>query len=84
MARLTVRNLDEDLMRRLRIRAAEHGRSAEEEHRRILEVALRPHDSGFWARATSLRAATRGRGGPDSADLIRDQRDDRAAGVGSA
>jgi plasmid stability protein len=83
MARLTVRNLDEDLMRRLRIRAAEHGRSAEEEHRRILEAALRPHEPGFWARAASLRAATRGRGGPDSADLIRKERDNRAAGVRS-
>jgi antitoxin FitA len=82
MAQLMVRNLDDDLVRRLRIRAAEHGRSGEEEHRRILEAALRPCDKAFWAKAAALRAATRGRGGPDSADLIREERDRRAAEVG--
>ena len=40
MATLTVRNLDEDLVRRLRIRVAEHRRSAEAEHREILRLAL--------------------------------------------
>ena len=40
MAQLLVRNLDEGLVKRLRIRAAEHGLSAEEEHRRILISAL--------------------------------------------
>ena len=42
MAQLIVRNIDEDLVRLLRIRAAEHGRSAEAEHREILRVALQP------------------------------------------
>lgn len=42
MAQLIVRNLDADLVKRLRLRAAEHGRSAEEEHREILRGALRP------------------------------------------
>jgi plasmid stability protein len=40
MAALTVRNLDATLVRRLRIRAAENGRSAEAEHREILRLAL--------------------------------------------
>ena len=40
MASITVRNLDEDLKRRLRIRAAEHGRSMEQEAREILRDAL--------------------------------------------
>ena len=31
MASITIRNLDDDIKRRLRIRAAEHGRSMEEE-----------------------------------------------------
>ena len=35
MASITIRNLDEDLMRRLRVRAAEHGKSMEEEARDI-------------------------------------------------
>ncbi len=41
MAQLIVRNVDEDLVRRLKQRAAERGRSAEEEHRQILRAALR-------------------------------------------
>jgi plasmid stability protein len=45
MAQLIVRNLDRDLVDRLERRAAEHGHSAEEEHRRILETALRPRSS---------------------------------------
>lgn len=40
MASITVRNLDESLKRRLRIRAAEHGRSMEQEARDILRAAL--------------------------------------------
>jgi plasmid stability protein len=36
MASITIRNLEDDLKRRLRIRAAEHGRSMEEEAREIL------------------------------------------------
>jgi plasmid stability protein len=40
MGTLTVRNVDDEVMRRLRIRAAEHGRSAEAEHREILKAAL--------------------------------------------
>ena len=40
MASITVRNLDERLMRRLRIRAAEKGHSMEQEARDILRAAL--------------------------------------------
>ena len=40
MGVLTVRNVDDDLIRRLKIRAVERGVSAEEEHRRILRQAL--------------------------------------------
>ena len=36
MSSLTIRNLDDDLERRLRARAAAHGRSLEEEVREIL------------------------------------------------
>ena len=36
MASITIRNLDEGLKRRLRVRAAENGRSMEEEAREIL------------------------------------------------
>ena len=41
MAQLVVRNLEEELVQALKQRAAARNRSAEEEHRRILQSALR-------------------------------------------
>jgi plasmid stability protein len=41
MANLVVRNLDQHLVDALKQRAAKHGRSAEAEHRAILEEVLR-------------------------------------------
>jgi plasmid stability protein len=40
MASITIRNLDDALKTRLRVRAAERGRSMEEEARRILRDVL--------------------------------------------
>ncbi len=40
MATITIRSLDDDVKRRLRIRAAENGNSMEEEARKILETAV--------------------------------------------
>ena len=40
MASITIRNLDDDVKARLRVRAAEHGRSMEEEAREILRRAV--------------------------------------------
>ena len=40
MASITVRHLDDGLKRQLRIRAAENGRSMEQEAREILKAAL--------------------------------------------
>lgn len=40
MASITIRNLEDGLKVRLRVRAAEHGRSMEEEARRVLREAL--------------------------------------------
>lgn len=42
MRQLIVRNLEEDMVRELKRRAARHGRSAEAEHRVILREALLP------------------------------------------
>jgi plasmid stability protein len=39
---LIVRNLEEEVVRALKVRAARHGRSAEAEHREILRHALLP------------------------------------------
>jgi antitoxin FitA len=41
MAQLLVRDIESDVVRELKIRAAQHGCSAEEEHRQILREALR-------------------------------------------
>ncbi len=40
MAQLIVRNLDEEIVRELKLRAARKGRSAEAEHREILRQSL--------------------------------------------
>lgn len=40
MATLTIRDIDDDLRARLRVRAAEHGRSMEAEVRAILKESL--------------------------------------------
>jgi plasmid stability protein len=40
MAQLIVRNVDEKVVRALKLRAAKKGRSAEAEHRELLEAAL--------------------------------------------
>ena len=41
MAQLLVRNIPDAVVKALKLRAAEHGVSAEEEHRRILAEQLR-------------------------------------------
>ncbi len=40
MAAITIRNLDESLKQRLRLQAAQHGRSMEEEARQLLSKGL--------------------------------------------
>ncbi len=42
MAQLLVRDIETEVVRELKVRAARHGRSAEEEHRQILREALGP------------------------------------------
>ncbi len=42
MASITIRNLDDEVKTRLRVRAAHNGRSMEEEARLILRAAVEP------------------------------------------
>ncbi|TCZ61075.1 FitA-like ribbon-helix-helix domain-containing protein [Roseicella aquatilis] len=82
MATLTVRNLDDDLVRALRIRAAEHGRSAEAEHREILRQALtngrQPSPRASAAqRLAEFRRRTAERGSAPALDLLRESREGR-------
>lgn len=46
MAQLIVRNIEEELVRELKLRAARNGQSAEEEHRQILRRALGSEHAG--------------------------------------
>ena len=75
MATLLVRDLDEDLVGLLKQQARMHGRSAEAEHRSILEAALRPGGESFLARARRFQSETAGMAQSDSTDLIRADRD---------
>lgn len=64
MASITIRNLDESLKRRLRIRAAEHGRSMEEEAREILRLVV-DEPAPPENLAAAIRARVAGVGGAD-------------------
>jgi antitoxin FitA len=57
MATMTIRNIDDDLKARLRVQAAQHGCSMEDEARDILRAAL----STDAVRGTSLVASIRAR-----------------------
>ncbi len=56
MASITVRNLDDGLKRRLRIRAAENGRSMEQEAREILKAALEDEEAPVKNLGSAIRA----------------------------
>jgi plasmid stability protein len=65
MASITIRNLEDDIKQRLRVRAAERGRSMEEEARDILRRAISDAES-----PRDLAAAIRARVAPAArADL---------------
>ena len=55
MASITIRNLDDDVKMRLRVRAADHGRSMEEEARLILRDAV-GRKPGSRDLATTIRS----------------------------
>ena len=75
---LIVRNLDETLVHRLKLRAARHGRSAEAEHRAILQGALAEEPAGTLKEvAARLRELTRDRRHTPAEELLRETRDER-------
>jgi antitoxin FitA len=75
---LQVRNLDDDLIVRLKRRAARHGRSTEAEHREILRQALSAEiEPSFEKLAAQMRKLTEGRGQTPSEILLREGREGR-------
>lgn len=78
MASLHVRNVDDDLIKRLKQRAARHGRSAESEHREILRQALAQEAATpFEQLAAEVRKLIDGRHHTPSEVLVRESRDER-------
>jgi len=79
---LTVRNLEAEVVKQLRIRAAEHGRSAEAEHRELLRAVLigggqQTARQQAADRLAEFRRQTSGRGSKFSADLLAESRGKR-------
>jgi plasmid stability protein len=80
MASLNIRKLDDETHVRLRVRAAQHGRSMEEEARQLLREALAPPRRWGKAEWDALGERAKARQGGvrsdiDSTDLIREDRD---------
>jgi plasmid stability protein len=76
MAQLTVRQVDDRVVQKLKERAAKNNRSAEAEHREILQTVLLQDErtrAEFIERAAKLRS--RLRSSKDSTSLIRRDRD---------
>ena len=63
MASITIRNLDERTKTRLRVRAAQHGRSMEEEARTLLRAALTEDPVAGGNLADAIHARFRRLGG---------------------
>lgn len=71
MATLTIRNLDDTVRDRLRVRAAQHGVSMEEEARRILRAAAY-RDRTRQSLGQMIREAVAPVGGVDIEAPVRD------------
>ncbi len=67
--------IDDQTERLLRERARRDGVSIEEEARKLLDRALRSDWDSFWARVDRVREGLSGQSFPDSAELIREDRD---------
>ncbi len=75
---LHVRNLDDQLIVRLKMRAARNGRSAEAEHREILRQALEGEtEPGFDELAADLRRLTASRRQTPAEELQQEGREER-------
>jgi plasmid stability protein len=72
MANITIRRLDEAVKARLRVRAARHGRSMEEEARQILQEAVGDDGGSQGNLAQSIRARLAALGGVDIPEIPRE------------
>jgi len=72
VASITIRNLDDTLKSRLRVQAAVHGRSMEDEARDILRSALNREPTRKGSLAASIRARFAPLGGVELPVITRD------------
>lgn len=81
MAQISVRNLDDAVVERLKARARGNGRSLEAEVRHILEQSVKVDIAAKVDMVTArqhvmeIRKKLEGRKFPDSVELIREERD---------
>ncbi|MFO7846286.1 MAG: Arc family DNA-binding protein [Balneolaceae bacterium] len=72
MPSITIRNLDKSIKEQLRVQAANHGRSMEEEVRSILKVALAKESTSSGNLADSIRKRFKPFGGVDLPEIPRE------------
>lgn len=72
MATMTIRNIDDQLKARLRIQAAKHGRSMEDEARDILRAALSTEPASGQTLVDDIRALFEPLGGVELEEPPRD------------
>ncbi|MFA6373692.1 MAG: Arc family DNA-binding protein [Methanothrix sp.] len=75
MAQIIVRNLDDSVVERLKARARDNDRSLVAEVLHILEQSVKVDSSRARQIALKIRERLKGRTFPDSAELIREDRE---------
>ncbi len=74
MAQILIRNLDEATIERLKLRAAQNGRSLQAEVKMILDQAAHVDLRTARLAAARIRDKLKGRPASDSVDLLREER----------
>lgn len=79
MAQLILNDIDPTILEKLKVRAANHQRSLDEELKAILQAAIDAEQmtkmTAFREQAAQMRQALAGRVHTDSAELAREDRD---------
>ena len=76
MTDVLIRDLDDDVVDRLKVRAERNGRSLQAELKRLVEINARVSEEGFWKRVDDLAEAINepGKTFTDSVELLREDR----------
>lgn len=74
MAQILIRNLDNSTLEKLKIRAAQNGRSLQSEVRMILDEAAQMDLQTARLTVARIREMLKGRPTSDSVDLLREER----------